>query len=62
VFNAAVQSVHVLSALRMVRAPAGVYRALAGAPRAVVWKVALWVRALTGRTDDGWIRTARNPA
>jgi hypothetical protein len=59
--NVVAQAVHVLSALRMVRAPAGVYRALATAPGAVAWKVALWVRALSGRTDDDWIRTARNP-
>ena len=59
--NVVAQAVHVLSALRMVRAPAGVYRALATAPGAVVWKVALWARALSGRTDDAWIRTARNP-
>ncbi len=60
-FNLAVQAVHVLSALRMVRAPGGVYRALATAPRFVAWKVALWLRALSGRTADEWIRTARNP-
>jgi hypothetical protein len=59
--NVVMQAAHVLSALRMVRAPAGVYRALATAPGAVVWKVALWARALSGRTDDDWIRTARNP-
>jgi 1,2-diacylglycerol 3-beta-glucosyltransferase len=61
VANVVAQAVHVLSALWMVRAPAGVYRALATAPGAVAWKVALWARALSGRTDDDWIRTARNP-
>jgi 1,2-diacylglycerol 3-beta-glucosyltransferase len=61
IVNVVAQVVHVLSALWMVRAPAAVYRALATAPAAVVWKVALWARALSGRTDDDWIRTARNP-
>ncbi|HWM22324.1 MAG TPA: glycosyltransferase family 2 protein [Ilumatobacteraceae bacterium] len=59
--NVVAQAFHVLSALRMVRAPAAVYRALASAPGVVAWKVALWVRALSGRTDSDWIRTARNP-
>lgn len=59
--NVVAQAMHVLSALRMVRAPAAVYRALSTAPGAVAWKVALWVRAMSGRTDDDWIRTARNP-
>jgi cellulose synthase/poly-beta-1,6-N-acetylglucosamine synthase-like glycosyltransferase len=59
--NVVAQAAHVLSALWMVRAPAAVYRALATAPGIVAWKVALWARALAGRTDDHWIRTARNP-
>jgi cellulose synthase/poly-beta-1,6-N-acetylglucosamine synthase-like glycosyltransferase len=58
--NVVAQAAHVLSALWMVRAPAAVYRALATAPGLVAWKVALWARALIGRTDDHWIRTARN--
>ena len=58
--NVVAQAVHVLSALWMVRAPAAVYRALATAPSAVAWKVALWARGF-GRTDDSWIRTTRNP-
>ena len=55
-FNFAVQAVHVLSALRMVRAPGGVYRALATAPRFVAWKVrtvaARIVRANGRRMDQ----------
>ena len=53
-------TVHVLSALRMVRAPASAYRALAAAPRLVVWKAALWARVLVRGKDVKWVRTARN--
>jgi cellulose synthase/poly-beta-1,6-N-acetylglucosamine synthase-like glycosyltransferase len=56
----AVQGAHVLSALRMVGAPAAVYRSLLGAPRFVVWKLALWCRVLVRPTGVAWIRTSRN--
>ncbi len=56
----AVEAGYVLSALRMVRAPAATYRALLGAPRMVAWKIAQWTRILVRPRDDGWVRTARN--
>jgi 1,2-diacylglycerol 3-beta-glucosyltransferase len=52
--------VYVLSALRMVDAPAAVYRSLLAAPRLVAWKVRLWCRQFRRRTDVTWVRTARN--
>ena len=54
-----VQTVYVLSALRLVHAPAAVYRSLLGAPRMVAWKIGLWSRVLV-RPPERWIRTARN--
>lgn len=52
--------VHVLLALRGVRAPASVYRSLLGAPAAIVWKLRLLV-GLFGRVDGvEWNRTRRN--
>jgi cellulose synthase/poly-beta-1,6-N-acetylglucosamine synthase-like glycosyltransferase len=58
----AAQSFHVLSALRMVKAPQSVYRSLGAAPRLVLWKVRLWVRMATSGRDVAWVRTSRNPA
>ena len=52
---------HVLTALRLVGAPAKIYRELLQAPRMVVWKIALLARLV--RRDDGavsWRRTQRN--
>lgn len=57
---AAVQAVHVLASLRMVDAPPAVYRALASAPRLVLWKLGLWGRVVRGPGDVAWVRTARN--
>lgn len=51
---------HVLCALRMVRAPAAVYRGLLDAPRSVVWKLALLMRVARRPRDVGWTRTQRN--
>jgi 1,2-diacylglycerol 3-beta-glucosyltransferase len=51
---------HVVSGLRMVRAPRSVYRAMASAPRAVLWKAVLWVRVLLRPERVGWVRTRRN--
>jgi hypothetical protein len=53
-------AVFVLSGLRLAGAPRSVYRALAGAPAAVVWKVALWARMVRRPDDATWTRTARN--
>jgi hypothetical protein len=52
---------HVLAGLRVARVPATVYRALAGAPKAIVWKVMLWARMLLRPDEAQWIRTTRNP-
>jgi hypothetical protein len=51
---------HVLSGLRMVRAPRAVYAALLRAPGAVAWKVRLWVRMIVRPEAATWQRTTRN--
>ena len=51
---------HVLSALRMVGAPASLYRALLRAPALLVWKAKLWLRAMRPGHDVTWVRTTRN--
>ncbi len=52
---------HVIGGLRVARVPRAVYRALAGAPRLVVWKVTLWLRVLARPEQVAWTRTPRNP-
>jgi hypothetical protein len=54
------QATYVLSGLRMVHAPAAVYRSLARAPALVVWKLALWLRVLVRPGSVAWVRTSRN--
>ena len=56
----AVQGAHVLAALRLVGAPASVYRALLAAPQLVVWKLTLWLRVLVRPSGVAWTRTRRN--
>lgn len=51
---------HVLIALRLAEAPRSTYRALAAAPRAIAWKVALWGRVLVRPKSVAWVRTQRN--
>lgn len=51
---------HVLVALRLAGAPRSTYQALAGAPRAIAWKVALWIRVLIRPESVAWVRTERN--
>jgi hypothetical protein len=51
---------HVIAGLRVARAPRAVYGALLGAPRAVAWKVALWLRVLLRPRGVSWQRTERN--
>ena len=53
-------AVHVVLGLRIARAPRAVYRSLLLAPRAIVWKVNLWLRMLARPGEVNWIRTARN--
>jgi hypothetical protein len=60
VASIAAQGAYVLSALRMVNAPATVYRSLLAAPRLVAWKAGLWLRQFGRRSDVAWVRTARN--
>lgn len=55
-----VQAAYVLSGLRLVDAPAAVYRSLAQAPKLVLWKVGLWFRVLRRPDGVAWVRTARN--
>lgn len=53
------QVLHLLAALAAVRAPASAYLALSYAPVYVLWKVGLYGRALLGRGQRPWVRTAR---
>ncbi|MEM9746051.1 MAG: glycosyltransferase family 2 protein [Actinomycetota bacterium] len=55
-----VLGLHTVAALRSVGAPASMYRALAAAPRLVVWKLGL-LKDVSRRPDDvSWTRTQRN--
>jgi hypothetical protein len=56
------QLAFVLGGLRLVRAPASVYRALATAPALIVGKMALYARMASGRGPRAWVRTTREPA
>lgn len=58
--SAATLIVHVLVALRLAGAPRSTYRALAAAPRAIAWKVRLWIRVLVRPESVAWVRTERN--
>jgi 1,2-diacylglycerol 3-beta-glucosyltransferase len=53
------QTAFVLGGLRLVRAPASVYRALLMAPVLIVNKLALYARLAGGRGPSGWVRTER---
>lgn len=53
---------HVVAGLWTANAPRSVYRALAQAPKMVLWKVGLWRRLLVKPEDVTWTRTARNAA
>jgi 1,2-diacylglycerol 3-beta-glucosyltransferase len=53
------QSAFVLGGLRLVRAPACVYRALLTAPVLVANKLALYARLLLGKGPTAWVRTER---
>jgi hypothetical protein len=53
------QLTFVLAGLRLVRAPAHVYRALLLAPVLVASKLGLYARFLLGRGPSGWVRTER---
>lgn len=53
------QTAFVLGGLRLVRAPASVYRALLSAPVLIASKLALYLRLASGRGPSGWVRTER---
>jgi hypothetical protein len=53
------QVTFVLGGLRLLRAPAAVYRALVLAPASILRKVALYVGLLGGRGPTSWVRTER---
>jgi 1,2-diacylglycerol 3-beta-glucosyltransferase len=53
------QATFVLGGLRLVRAPASVYRALLMAPVLIATKLALYGRLLAGRGPSTWVRTKR---
>jgi GT2 family glycosyltransferase len=57
--TAAAQATFVLGGLRLVRAPAHVYRALLTAPALIGSKIGLYGRLLSGRGPTAWERTAR---
>lgn len=56
----AVQIGHTLLALRLVGAPAAVYRSLLMAPVHIAWKIALLLRLVRRKGPDSWVRTTRN--
>jgi cellulose synthase/poly-beta-1,6-N-acetylglucosamine synthase-like glycosyltransferase len=51
---------HIVVGLRSVDAPRSVVRSLLGAPRAIAWKAALWVRVIVAPERVSWTRTERN--
>ena len=55
-----VQIGHTLLSLRLVGAPAAVYRSLLMAPVHIAWKIALLFRMLRRKGPDSWVRTTRN--
>jgi SAM-dependent methyltransferase len=58
-FTTTAQAAFVLGGLRLVRAPAHVYRALLTAPALVANKIGLYAKLLSGRGPTAWVRTAR---
>ena len=59
--SAIVLAVHVLTALRLVRAPRSVYRSLASAPQFVLWKLKIFNKLRVRSDEVTWTRTQRNP-
>lgn len=54
------QGLYLLAGLNLAQAPAEVYRALLYAPGFMIWKIWLYAKILVSRSDDSWVRTARN--
>jgi len=61
-FSTVAQASFVLGGLRLVGAPAYVYRALLSAPALVLAKLGVYARLASGRGPSGWVRTARQAA
>jgi hypothetical protein len=55
----ALLALHVLAGLLLARVSGRVYRSLAMAPLYVAWKAAIYGRAVLGRAERRWVRTAR---
>jgi 1,2-diacylglycerol 3-beta-glucosyltransferase len=53
------QATFVIGGLRLVNAPACVYRALLSAPVLIANKLALYARIVLGKGPSGWVRTER---
>jgi 1,2-diacylglycerol 3-beta-glucosyltransferase len=62
VLSMAGQAAFVLGGLRLVGAPAYVYRSLLSAPVLVADKLGLYLKLAGGRGPTGWVRTVREPA
>jgi hypothetical protein len=62
VFTTLAQGAFVLGGLRLLRAPAYVYRALLSAPALVANKIGLYGKLASGRGPTAWVRTEREPA
>ena len=58
--SSAILAAHVIVGLRLVDAPADVYRSLRSAPRAILWKLLLLARITQRPQDVAWTRTTRN--
>jgi 1,2-diacylglycerol 3-beta-glucosyltransferase len=58
-FSTLAQATFVLGGLRLVGAPAHVYRALLSAPALIIAKLGLYARLASGRGPSGWVRTSR---
>jgi len=59
-FGAGGLALHVLLGLVAVRAPLRLYSSLLGAPAYVLWKVALYARAMATSPAQPWVRTPRD--
>ena len=53
------QSIYLIAALMLVRAPLRVYSAFAYVPVYLLWKLGIYARALALPKSDRWVRTAR---
>jgi hypothetical protein len=59
IFGTLAIGAHVIAGLVATRAPLRTYLALASAPRYILWKVALYARAVIAPPGAPWIRTER---